>query len=602
MVKRIGRGPVVGLGCAMVMASVFVAGFAQIGLGQPVKPAAILPAAIRQSPTGKRAGVARMSSKMVAGVAGQPSNGAGGGGSGGGHLIYGGSALMQNTKLFQVIWGAPGPGRTFQADVTNGHLAAAYQAYVSGSLFDWISSEYTIGLYHIGRSTFAGTVTLNLIRPQSKAAMLDSDAIEAELGAQIDAHVLPSDANAMFMIDFPAEVDVKQGGSYGRGAGSIPIGCVDGREEQAGLCYTACKPGFSGVGPVCWGACPPDHHNDGATCRKDVQIVAKASYGRGVGTVPSGNCGSKEMDAGLCYDPCPSGFHGVGPVCWQQCPAGFHDDGATCRKDASIIGADNSKCPWWDKCGLVGARGCSKCPADYHDDGCTCRRDVNIIAKQSRGRGVGTVPARGCNASSELDAGLCYTRCRDGFHGVGPVCWGTCPAGFHDDGATCRIDANIIARPSYGRGVGTPRTKCKAGDEFDTGLCYQKCDAQYHGVGPVCWGFDSFCQGHDGFCGFHSSTLRGTTRMRYGVLADMVGSPCSGNCWSTNPFLALTKTATHELTEAITDPDLNLGWNDVSNGEIADICNSLFTTAAISAGSDSFAVQEEWSNSGNTCR
>lgn len=52
----------------------------------------------------------------------------------------------------------------------------------------------------------------------------------------------------------------------------------------------------------------------------------------------------------------------------------------------------------------------------------------------------------------ELDAGLCYERCRDGYNGVGPVCWAKtenigvgkpiglepCPAGWVNDGLICR--------------------------------------------------------------------------------------------------------------------------------------------------------------------
>jgi hypothetical protein len=52
----------------------------------------------------------------------------------------------------------------------------------------------------------------------------------------------------------------------------------------------------------------------------------------------------------------------------------------------------------------------------------------------------------------ELDAGLCYERCREGFKGVGPVCWAItqsvgvgkpvglepCPAGWNNDGLICR--------------------------------------------------------------------------------------------------------------------------------------------------------------------
>ena len=63
--------------------------------------------------------------------------------------------------------------------------------------------------------------------------------------------------------------------SYGRGAGTIPSfgcdpcswssclctcnchqSCPSGQEEDAGLCYPRCNPGYTGVGPVCWGTCP----------------------------------------------------------------------------------------------------------------------------------------------------------------------------------------------------------------------------------------------------------------------------------------------------------------------------------------------------------
>jgi hypothetical protein len=52
----------------------------------------------------------------------------------------------------------------------------------------------------------------------------------------------------------------------------------------------------------------------------------------------------------------------------------------------------------------------------------------------------------------ELDAGLCYPKCRAGYHGVGPVCWADtvnigvgkpvglnpCPNGWSNDGLICR--------------------------------------------------------------------------------------------------------------------------------------------------------------------
>lgn len=53
-----------------------------------------------------------------------------------------------------------------------------------------------------------------------------------------------------------------------------------------------------------------------------------------------------DLDAGLCYEPCERGYHGVGPVCWadtvnvgigkavglEPCPEGWTNDGLTCRQ------------------------------------------------------------------------------------------------------------------------------------------------------------------------------------------------------------------------------------------------------------------------------
>lgn len=190
-------------------------------------------------------------------------------------------------------------------------------------------------------------------------------------------------------------------------------------------------------------SCPPGYIDDGATCRLN-NILAKESYGRGVGTIPNG-CGSAENDAGLCYQPCRDGFDGVGPVCWRRCPPGMHDDGAFCRRDVQIISANNSSCPWYDLCGLTFARGCSTCPTGFMNDGCTCRIDAWIFAKESYGRGVGRLPTD-CGPGRVYDAGLCYPRCRAGFTGVGPVCWGRCPTGYDDHGATCYRPPNVLVK------------------------------------------------------------------------------------------------------------------------------------------------------------
>lgn len=115
----------------------------------------------------------------------------------------------------------------------------------------------------------------------------------------------------------------------------------------------------------------------------------------GTGTEASGiSCtcpAGQEYQDGLCYPTCTTGFKGVGPVCWQICASTFTDTGAFCQRDTSIVSANTSKCPWYNKCGLGSS--CSKCPSGYSNDGCTCRRDAFIYAKKTYGRGAGTVPA-----------------------------------------------------------------------------------------------------------------------------------------------------------------------------------------------------------------
>lgn len=174
----------------------------------------------------------------------------------------------------------------------------------------------------------------------------------------------------------------------------------------------------------------------------DRQICWKNTQNRGVGKIPI--CADNhEKDAGLCYNLCKPGFKGVGPVCWKACPEGYKDDGATCRKDAHIFGKDKY------------------------------------------GRGAGKpLP---CRDGRERDAGLCYNKCREGYRGVGPVCWQHCPDGYHNDGATCRRDAHIFGKESYGRGAGTVPKTCPSGQDYDAGLCYPDCKAGYKSVGPVCW-------------------------------------------------------------------------------------------------------------------
>jgi len=100
-------------------------------------------------------------------------------------------------------------------------------------------------------------------------------------------------------------------------------------------------------------------------------------------------------------------------------------------------------------------------------------------------------------------------------------------------------------------------------------------------------------QGHSacvggGFCGYHSTyrVAAASPSVYYAVMPSHEdGSGCDLGCG--DPLLSaafdrLSETTSHELAESITDPevgigglvDFPLGWYDVDNAEIADICDS----------------------------
>ena len=84
-------------------------------------------------------------------------------------------------------------------------------------------------------------------------------------------------------------------------------------------------------GTKCGKSCGSDYINDGCTCRRPPKVVAKKSYGRGVGK-PMKCAAGEEQGAALCYPKCKSGYVGVGPVCWSTCSGETTDTGAFCQK------------------------------------------------------------------------------------------------------------------------------------------------------------------------------------------------------------------------------------------------------------------------------
>eukprot|EP00470_Lotharella_oceanica_P016911 CAMPEP_0170198638 /NCGR_PEP_ID=MMETSP0040_2-20121228/68887_1 /TAXON_ID=641309 /ORGANISM="Lotharella oceanica, Strain CCMP622" /LENGTH=228 /DNA_ID=CAMNT_0010448659 /DNA_START=28 /DNA_END=714 /DNA_ORIENTATION=+ len=154
-------------------------------------------------------------------------------------------------------------------------------------------------------------------------------------------------------------------------------------------------------------------------------VCWKDSYGRGVGK-PIHTCQDDfEKSGALCYPKCRTDvtptYYGVGPVCWQHCKEGYIDEGALCR----------------------------------HKD------EIKTYAKSSYGRGAGKPLT--CADDEDEDAGLCYTPCKGGYYGVGPVCWESCGGKDPEDGgAICCRNADYCTDKIKSLCAGVPLAVAKA--------------------------------------------------------------------------------------------------------------------------------------------
>ena len=98
------------------------------------------------------------------------------------------------------------------------------------------------------------------------------------------------------------------------------------------------------------------------------------------------------------------------------------------------------------------------------------------------------------------------------------------------------------------------------------------------------------------FCGFHNSFLFNSMRVPYGVVVDV--EACGTLCGPGDGLGNTTSTASHELLEATTDPQVTVSsaWFRNSDGEeIADICQGLNGTVS------GFTVQKAWSDLQGKC-
>jgi hypothetical protein len=118
------------------------------------------------------------------------------------------------------------------------------------------------------------------------------------------------------------------------------------------------------------------------------------------------------------------------------------------------------------------------------------------------------------------------------------------------------------------------------------------------------------------YCAYHNTGTYGTakTPLIYGALMDVFTGGCAEGCGGNpTPLENATSLASHELVEAVTDPDIGLdtqdeyaapaGWGDNNNncGEVADICDSGGVDDTITVGGRTWSVQEIWSNKQGKC-
>jgi len=112
------------------------------------------------------------------------------------------------------------------------------------------------------------------------------------------------------------------------------------------------------------------------------------------------------------------------------------------------------------------------------------------------------------------------------------------------------------------------------------------------------------------FCAYHGTVAASTGigEFYYGVLPDFTSAAFATGCGTSTQYNNVTSVSSHELIEAITDPEVGLAtvyapplaWYNATYGEIGDICNGQQGNLVV--GTTTYVVQKEWSNTSQTCR
>lgn len=102
-----------------------------------------------------------------------------------------------------------------------------------------------------------------------------------------------------------------------------------------------------------------------------------------------------------------------------------------------------------------------------------------------------------------------------------------------------------------------------------------------------------------GFCGYHNTVSYQGKQVAYGVVPDFsaASGQCESGCGGTGSmFEKQTSVLSHELIEAVTDPDVQVStaWIQRGRGEIGDVCH--YRTHLLG-----YNVQLQWSNAAGAC-
>ena len=166
---------------------------------------------------------------------------------------------------------------------------------------------------------------------------------------------------------------------------------------------------------------------------------------------------------------------------YEKCKDNETDDGYFCRNTNACDPAKNQ-----EAClGLC----YPKCKAGFHPVGCNiCSPDC----PPSSGSTVITddgafCRTQKCKDTEEKSGELCYPKCKDGYYGVGPVCWEKCPSDFFDFGVGCNKDARKDPCPPNMRDDGTSCWLDTLPNGVGTIPLKTPCPANMRDDGTSCW-------------------------------------------------------------------------------------------------------------------